>query len=72
MAVPLSLGLSAGLIAALVLARTVEGFLFGVGPRDPATFAGLAVLLCLVALAGTLIPTRRAARIDPMEALRYE
>ena len=56
----------------LALTRTIGGMLFGVGPRDPLTLIATALLLVLVALAACWIPARRAARIDPMVALRCE
>jgi ABC-type lipoprotein release transport system permease subunit len=65
-------GLAAGIPAALVLARFLSTLLFDVCPVDPLTFIGVAVLLALVALAASCIPARRAMRVDPMVALRYE
>ena len=69
---PTLLGISVGALAAAVLTRFVAAMLYGVAPLDPATFAIGAVLLVSVALAATWIPTRRAIRIDPLVALRYE
>jgi putative ABC transport system permease protein len=67
-----ALGLALGLIAALVLTRLMASLLFGVSPSDPMTLGLVAVILALVALAACYIPARRAARVDPVIALRYE
>ena len=66
------IGVTIGLAAAAGLAKFAESMLFGLKPRDPATFAGAALLLIAVALAAGFTPARRASTVDPMQALRHE
>jgi hypothetical protein len=65
-------GLTVGLLAALAVGRLVSDFLVGITPSDPFTYVGVSVLLATVACLATYIPTRRATKVDPMVALRYE
>jgi predicted permease len=64
------IGMVVGVLASWVLARTLSGLLFGVTSSDPVTFAGMLVILTAVAAIAGYLPARRAARIDPMSALR--
>jgi len=66
------IGISIGFFVALGVTRLVRTLIFGVTATDPLTFVAVAVLLAVVALAACYIPARRAMRVDPMVALRYE
>jgi len=66
------IGLALGLVGVIALSRVMVGMLYGVSPTDPLTFAGVSIVLLIVALLACLIPARRATRVDPIVALRSE
>ncbi len=63
-------GLAAGLVASGFVGRAIQTLLFGVTPSDPASLVGTSALLAIVAIGASIIPARRALRVDPLEALR--
>jgi len=67
-----AIGIAIGLPAALALARGIRGIFYGIEPHDPLTMIGVVVIMVAVAALASWIPSRRAAKVDPMEALRYE
>jgi ABC-type antimicrobial peptide transport system permease subunit len=66
------IGIVVGVGLALLVTRSLAVFLFGVNPYDIFTFAGVALTLLLAGLGATYLPARRATKVDPLEALRYE
>jgi putative ABC transport system permease protein len=69
---PVLAGLAAGLVCALLTGRFIASQLYGVAPNDPLTIAGVAILLLIVAVCACAIPARRAMRVDPLTALRFQ
>src|SRR5262249_51837215 len=69
---PTLLGLFIGVAGALALARVMSSLIYGVSPRDMLTFLSVSIVLAAIALLASIIPARRAAKVDPMVALRYE
>ena len=67
-----SIGIALGMIASVVLTRTISGLLYGVGAMDGSVFTVVSGLLASIALLANYFPARRAAKVDPMVALRYE
>jgi putative ABC transport system permease protein len=65
-------GTALGLVGAVVVSQSMTGLLYGVGPTDPPTFVGVAVLLVGVAIGACYLPARRAIRVDPLSALRHD
>jgi putative ABC transport system permease protein len=68
----LSVGVGIGLVLAIASSHVLTRVLFGLSPLDPTTFTGVGALLAIIAITACWLPARRAARVDPMEALRYE
>ena len=66
------IGVAAGVLGALTAARVMSGLLYGVTATDPATFVAISLLLAMVALLACYLPARRAARVEPIAALRRE
>ena len=65
-------GIVVGTVGALFLARLIAGLLYGVAPSDPVTFGAVIAVLAIVTLAASLVPARRATKVDPMVAIRAQ
>src|SRR6185295_12528177 len=69
---PVLAGVATGVVASAAVGRVLSAMLFGLSALDVVSFAGVSALLLAIALLATWLPARRAARVDPMVALRYE
>jgi ABC-type antimicrobial peptide transport system permease subunit len=65
-------GITLGLLGAFVVTRLLASQLYGIGPMDPVTFTGVAIVMAVVTMAACYIPALRATKVDPLVALRYE
>jgi putative ABC transport system permease protein len=70
--IPVGAGLIVGLCIAIALSRTLSGVLYGIKPTDPLTFGAVSLVLIIISLMACAAPARRAIRVDPLVALRYE
>ncbi len=71
-AMPVAAGIGAGIVGSLLATRALSTLLYGVSPTDPVTFLGLSIFLAAVACLASYLPARKATKVDPMTALRYE